>query len=75
MANLDYISVSSDEIFPSGSSDNTDKCVNISIVDDMAFEDDEDFIITLSTSDPNVLISVDEISVTIIDDIDSKLLV
>ena len=63
----DYTSVSSDEVFTTGSTDNDTRCVNITIEDDEALERDETFTVTLTTSDPNVMLGQDMTTITIVD--------
>ena len=46
--------------------------VSIPIIDDSVVESDEQFTVVLSSSDPNVLTSVNQTTVTIVND-DSKL--
>ena len=63
----DYTSVSSNEVFPSGSTDTDTRCVNITLEDDEALERDETFTVTLTTSDPNVMLGQDVTTVTVVD--------
>ena len=67
-SNSDYTSVSSDEIFASGSADNDTRCLSITILDDSLFEsDEEDFSLILTTPDPNVILGNNETIITIMD--------
>ena len=56
MAGSDYERFSFNLTFYSGSMDDDTRCVNVSIIDDGAFEDDETFTVTLTTSDPDVIL-------------------
>ena len=67
MSDSDYASVSSDEIFPSGSTDGDTACVNITILDDDILEGDHTFTVTLTTLDPDVMLGSNEATITIID--------
>ncbi len=62
----DYVSGPSDVIFYSGSNNST-ACVNITILDDNALELEQTFTVTLTTSDPDVLLGSDVTTVTITD--------
>ena len=68
----DYMSLSSVETFAAGSTDTATRCVNITILDDAALEGDQTFTLTLSTSDPDVLLGNDKTLITI-EDNDSAL--
>ena len=70
MQNSDYTSHSSTVAFPSGSTDNTPGCVNISITDDSALEGNEVFTVTLDTLDPDVLLG-NNVTVITLEDNDS----
>jgi len=67
IAGLDFTSISSDKTFPSGSISNTTLCVNISILEDTLLEDNETFTLTLTASDPHVLLANNVTSITIVD--------
>ena len=69
----DYTSLNIDITFPSNSADGHMECVNISITDDMALENDELFLGLTSTSDPDVELMIVElmISITVITIIDN----
>jgi hypothetical protein len=67
MAGEDYISISEVEAFTSGSPDGAARCVNIPILDDDALEGEQTFTLTLTTSDPDVMIGNDATTITIID--------
>ena len=66
MFDTDYTSISSDEVFPSGSTDGT-MCVNITILDDTALEGNQSFTLTLTTSDPDVVLGNNVTIITITD--------
>ena len=63
----DYTSISSDIVFLSGSTNSTPECVNINITDDAALEGNQTFTVTLTTSDPDVLLGNDMTVITIED--------
>ncbi len=63
----DYTSASSDLIFTSGSNVNAVRCVDISLLEDIALEGNQTFSVTLSTSDPDVMLGNDIITITITD--------
>ena len=65
MLGTDYTSVSSDEVFPSGSTDGAMKCVNITILDDITVEGNHSFTVTLTTSDPDVMLGNNVTIITI----------
>ena len=67
MAGGDYISAISAETFTSGSMGGAARCVNISIIDDRALEDNETFTVVLTTSDPDVILGTSRTTVTITD--------
>ena len=73
MESSDYTFTPSDIIFLSGSSDSTAGCVNITILDDAALEGNQTFTVTLTTSDPSVLLANDMTVITI-EDNDSVLI-
>ena len=73
MEGIDYIFAPSNLTFPSGSTDSTPGCVNISITDDAALEGNQTFTVTLTTSDPDVLLG-NNVTVVTIEDNDSVLL-
>ena len=64
---MDYISNSTNQTFPSGSSDGATGCLNIAILEDEALEGNQTFTVMVTTSDPNVKIEVDTAVVTIVD--------
>ena len=68
----DHISHSSVETFVAGSTDNATRCVNVTILDDAALEGDHTFTVTLSTSDPDVVLG-NNVTVITIEDNDSVL--
>ena len=47
--------------------DNATKCVNISIVDDNALEGNQTFMVTLTTSDPDVMLGNNMTAINIVD--------
>ena len=59
----DYTSVSTDEFFPSGSTNGSIRCVNITIEDDNSLEENETFTVTV-TAAPDVVL---EATITIVD--------
>ena len=67
MFGTDYssTSVSSDEVFPSGSTDSDTVCVDIAILDDNAVEGNHSFTLTLTTSDPDVMLGNNVTVITI----------
>ena len=67
MFESDYTNISSDEVFPFGSTDNDTACVNITIMDDDILEGDHTFTVTLTTLDPDVMLGNHETTITIID--------
>ncbi len=66
MLYFDYVNISSDMTFASGSTDRDVRCANISILDDFSLEGDQTFTVMLDTSDPDVLIGNDRTTITII---------
>jgi hypothetical protein len=68
VAGEDYISTSEVETFTSGSSDGATRCVKIPILDDDASEGEQTFILTLTASDPDVMLGNNVTTITIIDD-------
>jgi hypothetical protein len=67
MAGVDYTSISEVKTFSSGSPDSAARCVNIPILDDGALEGNETFTLTLTTSDPDVMLGNNVTTITIID--------
>ena len=67
MAGTNYDALSSVETFTSGSTDGHEECLNITIIDDSAFSSDETFTLTLTTSDPDVIIENSVTAITIMD--------
>ena len=67
MAGLDYVNVSSEYIFTSGSTSNATRCADISIVDDEALEGNQTFTVSLTTSDPNVVPGTNTTTIEIVD--------
>lgn len=67
IAGSDYTNFSSTQIFTSGSANGTSKCVDITIIDDFALEEDQTFIVTLTTLEPHVILVVNETTITITD--------
>ena len=65
VAGFDYTSTTIDVTFLPGS---TMVTVRVLIIDDFVMEFDEEFMVTLSTTDPNVLIKNNTANVTILDD-------
>ncbi len=58
---------SSNVIFISGSTDNAVGCANISVLEDSALEGNQTFTVTLTTSDPDVMLGSDVAIITITD--------
>ena len=54
-------------MFTSGSTDRTTRCVDITIIDDGAFEGDQTFTVALSTADLDVMLRNSMIAITITD--------
>ena len=67
MENSDFTFLSTDLIFLRGSTDSTSKCVNITITDDTALEGNQAFTVTLTTSDPDVVLRNSMTTITIED--------
>jgi hypothetical protein len=67
MAGEDYVSSSEVETFTSGSPNGSTRCVGISILDDDVLEGEQTFVLTLTTSDPDVMIRNNVTTITIID--------
>ena len=67
-APADYVAVAEDLTF---SASDTRICRDVTLVDDTTPEDDEDFTLTLTTTDVNVMLTPNEATVTISDN-DSK---
>ena len=63
----DYERVHSEQAFVSGSSDGATSCVDIAIINDLALEGDQTFILSMTTSDPQVMIGAGDTNVTITD--------
>ena len=53
-AGLDYIGISSNETFDSGSLDGTVRCANITLLNGSQSRENLNFTVTLTTSDPDV---------------------
>jgi hypothetical protein len=68
VADDDYTSISEVMAFSVGSQDGDTRCMDIPIVDDGALEGNETFTLTLTTSDPDVMLGNDVTTITIIDD-------
>jgi hypothetical protein len=74
MADTDFINTTFTSLdFAVGSMPGDTHCINVSITDDSALEGDETFnvALTLTTSDPNVVLGTDMTTITITND-DSK---
>ena len=61
----DYSSGHFLETFPSGSTNNATQCVGIFIVDDNALEGDQIFTLSLTTSDPSLILGTNLTTITI----------
>jgi hypothetical protein len=68
LAGLDYTSISSEEVFLSGSIDGSDECVDITLLPEDPMERDETFTVTLTTTDPDVTLGTSVITITIDND-------
>lgn len=68
MANSDYTSISSDEVFTSGPTDNATRCVDITLLPEDPLEGDQTFTVMLTTSDPDVMLGTSVTTITIIND-------
>jgi hypothetical protein len=67
MAGEDYFSISEVEIFTSGSPDGATRCVDIPILNDGTLEGEQTFTLTLTTSDPEVMLGNNVTTIIIID--------
>ena len=67
MADFDYIGISVSQIFASGSTNGTTRCLDIFVQDDEALEGNQTFIVAMATSDSNVVLDTDVTLITIID--------
>jgi hypothetical protein len=65
LAGLDYTSISSDEVFLSGSIDGDNVCVDITLLPEDPMERDETFTVTLTTTDPGVTLGTNVTTITI----------
>ena len=64
----DYTAVSSPLTFPAtASADNVMLCINVSITDDLVFEELENFTVTVTTTNPRVTLGNNATTVTITD--------
>lgn len=70
-AGSDYVAVTEVLTFPEGSIEGARSCLNISILDDMAFEKTEYFTVDIGNTPGNVQVHIASTSVHIMDD-DSK---
>ncbi len=67
MSSSDIISNSSNEVFASASTNSDVQCVDFSILEDSALEGNQTFTVTLTTSDPDVMLGNGMTAITIID--------
>ena len=67
LAPTDYLSVSTQSNFPVSSENGSTECVNISIVDDLAYEKDKIFFVIIE-SEPEVILPDPNVTVVIADD-------
>ncbi len=65
MKYFDYANMDSNLTFTYGSTNNAVRCVDITILEDDALEGDQTFTVTLTTSDPNVMLGTDMATITI----------
>ena len=72
MAGFDYIPVSSNRTFVSGSLNNATRCVDISIIEDSALESNQTFTLTLTVLDASINAGIPEVTTITITDNDSK---
>ncbi len=72
IAGSDYMSISSEAVFSTGSTNNDARCENVSLLQDNALEGDQIFTVILTTSDPDVMIQTNMTSVTILDNDGNK---
>ena len=68
VADKDYITVSVDVSFAEGSMDGNTLCINVSIIDDMALEEDETFNVSMTVTAGDATVGNTATVVTIIDD-------
>ena len=63
----DYVGISSTGVFLSGSTRKDVICINISIIDDQIYDDEQTFILLLTTEDSQVILGPPSALITIID--------
>jgi len=71
-ADEDYIRNDTELVFPNPSNGSMEACLDITIIDDMAVESNETFLVILSSSDPDVRLQNNISVITIVDAGDSK---
>ena len=62
---FDYMEVSIDLVFTTGSSNGATQCINVAIIDSPTIEEDETFTVTLTTSEPIIELGNHMTTVTI----------
>ena len=67
LAGIDFVGLSSTEVFLSGSSNGDTRCVNITIIDDNILEEEKIFTLILNTDDQSVILGEPEAVITIVD--------
>ena len=67
LSGTDYTAISSSLTFANNSMDGDMECVSVTIIDDGALELDKTFTVTLTTSDPAVILGNDITTITITD--------
>ena len=73
-AGEDFVEITNQTLtFSNSSSNGTELCSNITIIDDMTFESNETFMVTLSSSDPDVRLLNNASVITIVEDRDGVL--
>ena len=72
IAGFDYFYTSAAQTFTSGSGNGTIRCVTISLINDNVFDGEQTFTVSLTTPDPNVLITNAETIITIQEDDDGN---
>ena len=63
----DYTNTSMDISFPEGSMDGDTRCINVSIADDLALEEEETFTVSLTVTSGDIVMGNTTTIITIID--------